>query len=248
MGTTATTFIRTAMQDLGVLGQGQAPTGNDLTDGLRRLNLMMGSWSVQSLTVPYVERFTSVNVSNVSTYTIGDGGDFDTPRPSGQSNLVGAGLLLASSSPAVEIPRGILTYDAYESIGIKGLTNTLWTDLLYRPTYPLGTIILWPVPTDVNGIALYLQRSLSKFDNLTTAYEFPEGTEEAIQTNLTVRIAPMFSVQVPPDIAVLAKQSMAAMKRNNVQLVDAVLDPMFLQSTPGAAYNINTGSVQKFGP
>ncbi len=241
--------VTTAMRLLGVLGRGEAPTGGDVTDGKRIGNLMLGSWSLQSLTVPYVERFaTFSNVSNVGTYTIGTGGDFNTPRPSGQANIVGAGLLLASSSPTVEIARSVLTYEGYESIGIKGLTNTLWTSLLYRPTSPLGTIILWPVPTQVNGIALYIQRSLSSFDDLTTAVEFPDGTDGAIIYNLAVAWAPEFSVEVPQAVLATAKTMFGAMKRNNVQFVDAVLDPMWTMGQPGAAYDINTGGVQRFGP
>ncbi len=240
--------VTLAMKLLGVLGVGEVPTGADLDDGKRVANMMLGSWSVQSLTVPYVERFaTASNTSNVGTYTIGTGGDLDTPRPSGQANVVGAGLLLASSSPTVEIPRSIFTYEGYEAIGIKDLTNTLWTGLLYRPTYPLGTIILWPIPTQVNGIALYIQRSLSQFADKTTAVDFPEGTDGAIAYNLAVALAPLYSVEVPQTVLATANRYMAAMKRNNVQLVDAVLDPMWTIGAPGALYNINTGGTQRFG-
>ena len=48
---------------IGILGAGQTASGNDLADGFDVLNEMMGSWSIQSLTVPYVERFaTALNL------------------------------------------------------------------------------------------------------------------------------------------------------------------------------------------
>src|SRR6187402_1239770 len=110
MGITAATLIRTSMQDLGIIGAGEAARGEDMQDGLRRLRLMLGSWSLDALTAARVQGETFPTIPGKSHYSIGPGLDLDTPRPVGQQSVVAAGLVLNAGQPnAVEIPRGMMT-------------------------------------------------------------------------------------------------------------------------------------------
>ncbi|HWN84391.1 MAG TPA: hypothetical protein VNN99_04545, partial [Vicinamibacterales bacterium] len=118
MGITAATLIRTSMQDLGVLGAGDAARGEDMTDALRRLQLLIGGWSLDPLTAARAAGEYFPTIPGKQHYSIGPGLDLDTVRPVGQQSIVGAGLVLNSGQPnAVEIPVGLMTYDQY--IGIR---------------------------------------------------------------------------------------------------------------------------------
>jgi len=257
MSTTASALIKMSLQDLGVLGAGEAPRGEDLADGLHRLQMMLASWSLDPLTALQTDRLEFPITPGKGTYTIGPGMEFDTARPVGQQSVVGAGLVLENSTPPVEIPRSLLTYDAYQGIRVKSLTSEMFTSVFYQPgavrldpptgpaphgvaSIEAGEIVLWPVPTVAHPLVLYIQQVVPLFDSLTLPYVMPAGVVAAIQYNLTLALAPMFQVTPSPDATRQARLTFAAMKRTNYQLADAPLDPM-LTFGVGPGYDIYSG-------
>lgn len=243
--TTANTIITGALQLLGVVDPEETPTAAMLADGLRRLNMMMGSWTTQSLTIPTVNRevfdMTADKGGPDDPYTIGPGGDFDTTRP---LTLEGAGLLLNASDPPVEIPLAVITDDAYQLTQIKDLSNVLPTQVYYNPTFAggLGTIILWPVPnTASNSLVLYRKYQLGLFTSATAGYDLPEGAAEPIEYQLALRLAGTWNRgRVPDDVREIARTSFSTFKRSNYKLVDLPQDPILSNRRFG--YNIQTGT------
>jgi hypothetical protein len=233
-------IITDAMQEIGAIGAGETPNPNDAALGLSRLNLMLGGWQLQPQTIPVVRREVFSVVANQATYTIGPGADLDTTRP---SMLTGAGLLLNNSNPPVELSRGLLTDDGYQSIPIKTLTNTLFTNVYYNPTYATdgwGTIFLWPTPTvDTNDLVLYRPEQLSEFADLATQYILPPGCQEAMFYNLAVRLCGPFGRPVDPELSTMARKSMATFKRGNTKMADLYNDTAALGWSRWG-YNINT--------
>jgi len=264
MGVTAASLIRTAMQDLGVLGAGEAADGAHMQDGLRRLQVMIGGWSLDPLTAARVQGETFPTTPGKSHYSIGPGLDLDTPRPVGQQSIVGAGLVLNAGQPnEVEIPRGLMTYDQFIGIRVKTLTNGMFTHVIYVPgstsgalsppwpapptkAYGGSVIILWPTPTEAHPLVLYIERMVPLFENLTTSYPVPDGLATAIQHNLTLAMAPMFQVEPPAYSARMAAHTLAAFKRTNYQFTDSPLDPMFTFGT-GGGYDIESGGTVRRG-
>ncbi len=221
-----------------------------MADAFRRLNGMMGQWSLQDFTIPVIARevfpIIAGKGSPANPYTVGPGGNCNTTRPAA---LVGAGLLLNASIPPVEIPRGVLTDAAYQNVRIKDLPNTLFTDVFYDPTFAggLGSLHLYPVPDNtLNSIVLYRPAQLGLFASLTGAYDLPEGADEPIEYNLARRLLSVYSVplQAKADILTLAASSLAIYKRSNVNLSDQPIDPIFLPGGAGrrrGGYSILTG-------
>jgi len=263
MGVTAASLIRTAMQDLGVLGAGEAADGAHMQDGLRRLQVMIGGWSLDPLTAARDHGQSFPVTPGKSQYTIGPGMEFDTVRPVGQQSVAAAGLILNAGQPnQVEIPVGLMTYDQWIGVRVKNLTSPLFTHVIYVPgataaqatppsappytAFGASGIILWPTPTEANPLVLYIERVLPQFENLTTQYPIPDGVAATIQHNLTVALAPMFQVEPPAYVARMAAHTLAAMKRNNYQFTDAALDPMFTFGS-GAGYDITTGGTTRHG-
>lgn len=244
MQVSALYVITQAYRDLGVLRQNETPSAFLAQDGLARLNQLIDSWGAMTQTMRFVSRQTFPIVSNQETYTIGPGGDIDIPQA--PQSLYGAGLLLNGSAPQpVELVRGMLTDDGYQQISIKDLSNTLFTNLYYRPTYSAGlaTIVLWPVPTDnTNSIVLYLRDMLAPFANLDTEFPIPYGYADALEYNLALRLARPNAVATAsiPDIVDLASATLTTLKRSNVRITDLPLDPAWTHSRRGG-YNINSG-------
>jgi len=57
------------------------PTDAQLSNGLMLLNNMISSWFAEGLSVPYTTLEEFDLVAGQSVYSIGDGGEFDTIRP-----------------------------------------------------------------------------------------------------------------------------------------------------------------------
>jgi hypothetical protein len=240
--TTARARIASAFEILGVFQPGQSVPADDATAAF-------GAWSLAPLMAPCIARevfaLTADKGGPSDPYTIGPGGDFNTTKPAANA-LTGAGLLLGTSDPVVEVPIPIITDDMFQWTSIKELSNAQFTTLYYRATYQdgLGTIILWPVPdTAENSLALYRLTQLTSFLSLTAQYDVPEGYEEAIDYNLAIRLAAPYGRPVTPDISALAVTSLAAVKRANTKPGDVPIDPMFAGS-PNGGYIIQSGGNQ----
>jgi hypothetical protein len=85
--------------------------------------------------------------------------------------------------------------------------------LYYEPSYPLGRIFMYPVPS---GGQLHITTwtpltSFAASDDVA----LPPGYQEAITYQLAARLAPEYGVQVPPAVAMLAKAAKADIKRVN---------------------------------
>ena len=146
------------------------------------------------------------------------------------------------TTDVVEMPCPVITDDARQWLQIKSLTSTLFTSVYYSPTFygGLGTIELWPIPTvTTNALVLYRRQQLTRFANLTTRYELPDGLDEAIVYNLAKRRAPDYGKQIREDVHEMARTSLANFKRGNVKMADLPIDPVFTLGSR-RIYNIIT--------
>ncbi len=248
MSATALQLISPAFRVLNVFQLGETIPTADATDALGFLNRWIGQLSQQ--TIPVVAREVFDTVANQggpsNPYTIGDGGDLDTARPPNQASLKGAGILqFPGQSNEVEIPRGILTDDAWEAIQVKTLTNSMFTNVYYNPTYEddFGTINLWPIPDNADyDLVLYLAKPLVEFADLsTTTYFFPPGVEKAIVDNLVLELAEPWGAQISPKMEQRALVSLQTFKRTNTKLTDVMND--YPCNNRKFGYNIYTSNM-----
>jgi len=242
---TAFDLIRSALIMTGSLAQGEDPSNADAADALSRLNRMIGGWQNQRLTCYVVEENVYPLVGSQQEYTIGPGGDFDQFRP---QFLGYCGLILANTSPAVEIKVPIITVKDWSYQSVKAQTSTQPTQVYYYTQFPssgaeagLGKLIFWPKPTVVNSVRIYCPRPIDEFDDLTTEYSLPPGYEDALEYNLAVRLiqSGMGLREHLSDILPMARETLAIIKRANIQPVTASIDPALWPSQPG--WNWRTG-------
>ncbi len=181
---------------------------------------------------------TVLSVPTANTYTFSVNGLPDTPA---------TGTITAApiSGEPVEIPRQVITDSGYQSIQLKNMDNSLFTVVYYNPTYPFGTITLWPrINTATNQLVLYLQNIFSGFATIDTLYDWPNvpGYAEALQYNLAVRLATPEGRNVPAAIAVMATRTLGLIKRANNKLNDLANDASLISGGDRRyGYNLNTG-------
>lgn len=129
-----------------------------------------------------------------------------------------------NQNPDLEIPMGPMTDDAYAGIPIKTLTSTYPSQWWYNPTFPLGQLELWPVPSGsgLNG-AIYVLTALAEVATSDTV-SIPPAYRRMLETALAVEMAPAFERPPSQTLVNAAKMSMMVVKRANVRMSDLSVD------------------------
>lgn len=227
---TANDLIAATLQDLGVLLPTEAPSNEDATVALRRLNRLIDGWKLERLMIHSLTRTTWTIAANDGSYTWGSAGQIAATRPSLPQDVI-VRFIDTSTDPDTEHPLEVLSDEAYARIPQKAQT-ALWPVACWlNPTHGssdagLATLELWPVPTssDLTGVA-YVPTPLSELATLTTDFYAPPGYRRLYETALAVELADAFNRKVTDTMLLRASQAVAAVKRVNQRLVELSIDP-----------------------
>lgn len=203
-------LIRLAMMQIGIVGQGQSASGQDVTDCFHLLNMMLGEWSAQRLSVLH-DMDVTFTADGSQSYTMGPGGKIDCQWP---ARLEAAYARLNNIDTPIQIVRA---HEDYDRISLKTL-GTLPQYAFLDTSYPLANLYLWPVPTSAYQITLTIMAQLQQFNTPNEPINLPPHYLNALMYSLAVAIAPVFGVPVTPEIAALAKASKQTIKRMNAQI------------------------------
>lgn len=229
---TAITIISRAMRLIGVLSDGDTPSASESSDGLEALNSMLGLWANERLMINATSLDSVVLTPGKAAYTIGPGGEIDTVRPTDVDPM---SYVLWGN---VSYPLVVLTAQEYNAICLKDLDGTIPQAIWYLPTFPLGQITLYGVPSEAMTLKLWSWKPLSSFGALTTDVILPPGYEEALAFNLAVSIAPEYQVEAAPTVKQRAMMSKKLLKRTNLEV--PVLEPVN-STLPRRQFNIFSG-------
>lgn len=249
----AITFTEIGEDAFGLLNvflPGEAVPSADMNFARRFCNDMLSEWAQRPLFIPVIRRQAFDLVADQGgpddPYTIGDGGDWDIPKPANQNSIVSANLILGDTDPAVRVPLGIYTTQAYNANQIPGMSNRQPTGLYYSPTYEgdgLGMVYLWPVPdTDENTIELFVQESLAQFADTSTEYYVPDGVPRLLKYNLADALQVPYGKELGASAQRIAQSSLATFKRSNTTLSDLMTDAYMFTAGRRTLYNIQSGS------
>lgn len=216
-GIVVTDLIRSSMRLIGAIATGETPTAEESADGLLVLNDLLENWSTEKLSVWGSSNQTFNLVGGQATYTIGPTGNFNTTRPIEVDSAY-------CTFGGVDFPVGIISQEEYNLISLKTMQQPIVERLLYVNDFPLGTITVWPVPTQASPITLSMGRVLTSPVALTDTLSGPPGFTKAIRYCLAVEFAAEFGV-APPDMVVqAAADSKGDYKRANMVPVVARYD------------------------
>lgn len=224
------------MRLIGAVAPGESVPASEATDGLATLNRMLDSWSNESLIIhaPVREVF-SITASDGS-YTMGTGGNFDTPRPIGIDRVT---VKKTSGSTVIEYPvRIIRNAEEWSRIRQKELLTPYPEYVYLEETFPLTTLNLYPVPSASDSLVIYSRKPLSQVSTIAADLSLPPGYSRAIIFNLAIDLAPEYGRSTSQEVASIAMESKAAIKRTNDKpgylRVDSAL-------TSKGGFNIFTG-------
>lgn len=227
--TTAGDIVRGALSKILVLGVQDTLTSGDLQTGLDALNTLLDSLWLESLATYAIQQETFTTTPNQASYTIGPSQTWNTTRP---VRVVFA----VASYQGVDYPVNVIDRIQYDRIPYKA-TSGIPMVLFYDREFPTATVYLYPAPTPA-GITIRLDtyQQIQSFTNATDLINLPPGYARMLINNLAIELAPDYGAEVRPALEKAARESKAAVKRNNRQDVVALYDGALLYGSN--AYNV----------
>lgn len=228
-------LITLAFFDLGSIQSGETPNSDELADALDELNQMLGSWSNERLTV-YNQVVGTFFGGGGSSFQLGNAGTWNTGAAraqkitawratSGVYNSGGAPLSLAAFDAAAQ--EASVRFGALQA-QVKGMLAPFYQDVTLAVTgaavpLVLGADTAWPLinvrvfPATTATIEVSYWTALTSFAALGDAIALPPGFEEALRTNLAVRLSPQYGRTggIDPVLAAAAANSKAVIASLN---------------------------------
>ena len=152
---TAYDLISAALTEIGVQGMDEQLADEDAAWTLRKLQRLIDRYNAREAMIYNVDFFRFTLPVNTQPVQIGPSNS--EPAPPFQINqrpvrLYSATLILAGTSPEVEIPIYVRDDQWWAAQEVKNLPSTLPTDVYFSPGWPNGSLYFWPVPTQVNDV------------------------------------------------------------------------------------------------
>ncbi|CAD6548646.1 hypothetical protein LMG28727_04869 [Paraburkholderia kirstenboschensis] len=231
--TTAADLITLALKDIGALGVGQAVSAEDTADALATLNMMLGQWAAERLSVYHLVD-TAKQSTGAQSYTVGIGGDFNVARPI-KINAAYARLTSSGAGSAVDYRINMIdAREDYARISLKTLSSfPEWA--FYDSAFPLGNLFLYPVPNSSYELHIVTMDTLPQFSAAGTVVSLPAPYMAAIRYNLGIYLCPSYQLEPTPSLVRLAMNAKRVIKRMNNQIPQLTM-PRGLMSK--SRYNI----------
>lgn len=225
--TTVKKIVKKAFQKAGILTKTQDPAADELNDAVDALNDMMESWANDSMLCIARATENFPLTANISAYTIGTGGAFNTVKP---IDIISAFI----RSGGIDYPVDVITDENYSDITFKtagGIPD--W--LKFDNSFPLATITLYPVP--YGGLNLYLltEKPLTAY-GINDSVILPPGWNRALIYNLSIEIGPDYGQEPSAETKQIAVDSKSLIQKGIIKNRSLDANPSSSQGS-----NIYTG-------
>jgi hypothetical protein len=206
-------LITSSLRLINVVASGEAPSADDIDITKFALNSLIDSWSNNRLMIYTMNPYEFPVQAGKSKYTLGTGGDWDTPRPMAIENAYTR--LNSGTIQQLDIKLKDLTDEQYGDIAVKNTPSTFPFAFYDNGNFPLRTITLFPIPTTSVSILMWLRQPLIDLTSLDTEVSYPPGYERCFRYNLAVEVAPEFGKTVPENVMMSAMASKLEIERLN---------------------------------
>jgi len=228
--TTALDVINGALRALGVIGIGITASTEQQTEGMEQLNLMIDTWRNEKLMCPFVVQESFALTAGDGEYSIGPGGDWNTLRP---ISLQDSCFVEVSS---VRYPVTLIGEAQFNSIPVLAVTGSFPQLLYYEPTFPLGTIKLWPLPGSGNTLYISALKQMVSLAGAGTTIGVPPGYDLAYRTNLAVQWSASFGIMSSASLLRAAAQSKRSLRQVNARIGVLRIDAALTSRFPNSGY------------
>lgn len=216
--TTPGDIVKQALKDAGVIGVGQTALAEDTNDAFAILNQIIAQWNRKRWMIFHLLDLSIVSTGAIS-YTIGTGGDINSPRPDRLEAAYYRQVVAQTPPNQIDFPLQILeSREDYSRIGLKQLV-TVPQYIFYDAAYPLGNVYPWPVIPAANyELHVIVKAQLTAFTTLAQDINLPPEYEAALRYNLAARLRPSYQLPPDPSVTALALDALNTIRNANAQV------------------------------
>lgn len=192
-----------------------------IDEAIAELNAMVGGLNCNRLNIFTVRIDSFPITSGQKIFTIGNGADFDMPRP--QKIEQGVIILGNPNTPGVvRMPPMYQMNDGeWSYISLQDIPNGVPLSFYYDGSYDTATgfslIYLWTQTTNSYWVEWYTWQSLQKFQTKSDVFALPDGYEDAFVYLLAERLAGLnpHMAKMAPNSYVQARRGLKAIQKLN---------------------------------
>lgn len=224
-------IVRSALQKIGVLAEGETPSAAQGADALSALNDMLGLWSLDRLLVHSRVRETFPLVAGQQSYTMGPDGDFDTSRP-----IEIKKVMFLAGDPVQELKIDIQNLDQWAALPSRNLQDSQPRKVYIVPGTSIQTLQFSPIPSGAPSIAIYSDKAIVRFASLNDEVDLPPGYDALIKLGLSIQLAPDYGKE--PSLTTLStfNEAMSRVQSNNITPTYLQCDPAIVSNRGGFDY------------
>lgn len=197
-------------------GLGFTPSTDEQTTCMEALNLMLQDWAIMPGGVSRLTRENFTMVASTASYTIGSSMAFNT-------SLLPVRIVKAfTRTDNVDYPiEPYYSMAEYADIEQKATTGRPYAMVLERSS-TTGIVFFYPTPDAAYAVHLWSHKPIAAYSSPSANLALPSGYEPAIKFNLRVEIASEWGLQLAPQDAIRAEQTLSALKRLHLQPVPRI--------------------------
>jgi hypothetical protein len=109
--------------------------------------------------------------------------------------------------------------ERYNELLFKGILGPWPVIGAYQPTFPLGTLWVYPNPGAAGELHLFTDLILSQFATLTTNYNLPQGYNRALKKLLALELCPSWGKEPSRELLKQASEAKTLIKGLNSEPV-----------------------------
>ena len=207
---TISEMVTQSFVEVRVARAGESLEPENMALGLYLFNRRLDSWNANQRAV-YSEAFSTALTltASQSPHTIGPSGDLNiTVRP---VRLLSVEINIGSSG---YIPGNVRDAAWYQDQPTPAVTESVPTDVYYKPDWPLGRMYFYGVPSTAYGTRIWYETILAAVAQ-TDTFAMPPGYQEALELTVAEDVAESLGQSVSAKLAKRAGNARAVIFGNN---------------------------------
>lgn len=209
---TAREIVTEAFQTAKILAAGETPTGAESADGMRKLNLLLKTWSAKEHLWIKTEG-SQVLTASTASYAI-----------TGARRM----LSVRRRTSSVDTPMNELAREEYYDLPTKTATGTP-VNWYFDPQRSTRTLFLWPTASTAIAASTTLQytylRVIEDIDSLENDPDVPQEWLEALIYSLAARLALSYGSDQLQALTAIAGGLMADLSAQDQEPVSVYFQP-----------------------
>lgn len=233
-------IVRAALKKAGVIGEGETPSAEQLTDALRDLNGLISRWNTKRWMIFDLVDLTFPADGRVTPYTVGPGGNYPISRRPDRIEAAYLRQFVNGSGAGLPVDTQLSVWAAREQYALATLKKNFVSypsGVFLDPKWPLADLYVYPWPNAGNQYEVHLifKNVLPILLANTNTDSFPSHYIPCMEFNLALLLRQANGkLQEDPQLVKQAMDTLSTVQDSNL----AIPEMQVPYAYGGGIYNI----------